>query len=97
MGKTAGNILRSGDVRIEGVFHLDLQDTSPAAAQPRQGPANLAEPHVIILENHPEFALLEITCSCGAKSRIKCRYDSPQSQNNVSTQTETKKEPSNAS
>jgi len=77
MRKTEPNILKSNEVKVEGQFHLD----AGSIATPQQQQANpaLAAPQVRILENHPEYALIEFTCTCGNKSHIKCQYEDPQS------------------
>jgi hypothetical protein len=72
MIKTAGRILKSNDVKLEGRFHLDL---AKAGLQvPKQQVAASAEPQVRVLESHPEYAVIEVTCSCGRKMSVKCDY-----------------------
>lgn len=86
--------MNSDEVKIEGRFHLPL---APAAASSAQQPnANLAQPCVIIVENHPDHAIMEITCSCGAKSYVRCEYDNPQSADPVNPQSKTNEEHQNA-
>ena len=75
MQKTEPNILKSSQVKIEGQFHLDA---GPTPSQ-RQANPTLAAPRVRILENHQEYAVLEVTCTCGNKAHVKCQYDVPQS------------------
>ncbi len=80
MQKNQTNLLKSNEVKIEGQFHLDV---GPTAAPPQQqANPNLAASHVRILENHPEYALIELTCTCGNKSHIKCQYEDPKSTSN---------------
>jgi hypothetical protein len=31
------------------------------------------------VENHPEYALIEVICGCGTKTLVKCEYINPQS------------------
>lgn len=85
MTKTVGNILKSSDVKIEGRFHLNVDSGAHPAQQQRKNPN--PPPQVRIVEKHPEFAVLELTCSCGNKSYIRCEYDNarpedPKSQQN---------------
>jgi len=75
MMKTQGNVLKSNDVEVEGRFLLDVA-TPQQTPLPRKGP-NQAPPQVRITENKPEYAVLELTCSCGAKSYIRCQYNNP--------------------
>ena len=78
MPKTAGHILKGEDVKIEGQFHLDLTQGAPPAHGSQQNRAVLSAPQVRIVQNDPEFAVLEITCSCGLKTNVKCQYQGPQ-------------------
>ncbi|MHC4692364.1 MAG: hypothetical protein ACYS67_06455 [Planctomycetota bacterium] len=74
MPKTAGHILKSDEVTLEGQFRLDVaQVQSQTGWVKEQGPA-LKAPQVRIVENRPEFADIEITCSCGIKTHLKCEY-----------------------
>jgi hypothetical protein len=69
---TAGRILKSNDVKLEGQFHLDV--AKAGLDLPKQQIAASSAPQVRILENHPEYAVLEVTCSCGTRMSIKCEY-----------------------
>jgi len=72
MEKTAGRILKAGNVKLEGQFHLDLVQAGPSL--PKQKETVSTTPTARIVENHPEFAVVEITCSCGARTHLKCEY-----------------------
>ncbi len=72
MGKTAGRILKECDVRLEGRFIIDIMQPEPGQA--KQPGAALAEPQVRIVESQPEFAVIEITCSCGTGMFLRCEY-----------------------
>jgi len=72
MAKTAGRILKSDKVRFGGQFHLDVAQAAKGVPK-QQGPAS-ATPQVRIVENHPEFAVIEVICSCGAGTYLRCEY-----------------------
>ncbi len=72
MGKTIGRILKECDVRLEGQFTIDI--VQPEPGQTKQPDAPLAEPKVRIVESQPEFAVIEITCSCGTGMYLRCEY-----------------------
>ena len=72
MIKTAGRILKSSDVKLEGQFHLDVAQAG--SDLPKQQVAASSEPQVRVLENHPEYAVIEVTCCCGTKMSLKCEY-----------------------
>jgi len=80
MLKSGVNILKSSDVKVEGEFRLEIDP--PNEQPPRLPDQTGAPPQVRIVENHPEYALIEFACACGKKSHIKCQYDQTQSTTN---------------
>jgi len=82
MEKTAGRILKSNDVKLEGRFHLDAGHGDAGQGDSGQGDSGLANgrnvasapAQVRVVENHPEFAVIELTCCCGAKTSVRCEY-----------------------
>lgn len=70
MVKSAGRILKASDVElVEGQLTLSI-----VQPQPKQPGTTLAEPQVRIVESQPDFAVIEITCSCGTGMNLKCEY-----------------------
>ncbi|MHC4070233.1 MAG: hypothetical protein ACYSR8_11800 [Planctomycetota bacterium] len=86
MPKAAGHILKSDDVKLEGQFRLDVAQVQPQTGGPKEQSMALAAPQARIVENHPEFADIEITCSCGTKTYLKCEYASTQAPEEPKTQ-----------
>lgn len=74
MSKITGRILKSDEVKLEGQFRLDLAQVQSQKGGPKGQSPSLKAPQVRIVENHPEFADIEITCSCGIKTHLKCEY-----------------------
>jgi len=72
MPKLAGRILKADDIKLEGQFHLDIAQTRPGLQKGNS--AVLSTPQAVIVENHPEFAVIEVTCCCGSKTHIRCDY-----------------------
>jgi hypothetical protein len=72
MGKTTGHILKADEVKLEGQLHLDLWNV-PAGPPKEKGAASSA-PQARVIENHQEFVILEVTCSCGNKIHLNCEY-----------------------
>lgn len=70
--KTSGRILKSDDVKFEGQYHLDVAQA--VSSLPQHTGTTLAAPQVRILENHPEYAVIEVTCSCGTRTCLRCEY-----------------------
>jgi hypothetical protein len=46
----------------------------------------LVAPQARIVENHPKFADIEITCSCGTKTYVRCEYIDTQTTEEPRTQ-----------
>lgn len=76
MKKTAGRILKSDTVKLEGSFRLDIEQPAPTPANQKSSASTV--PQACVAENHPEFAIIEITCSCGTKTHVKCDYTDAQ-------------------
>jgi len=71
MSETVGRILKSEEVKLEGRIQLD-------AARPQSGTRSGRAAQARIVENHPEFAIIEIICCCGVKTYLRCQYAGPQ-------------------
>jgi hypothetical protein len=72
MKKTASRILKADDVVFEGQFRLDVTKNEPSMPQGKTMAA--MPPSANIIESNSEFAVIEITCSCGRKTRLRCEY-----------------------
>ena len=84
MESSIGNILKSNDVKLEGRFRLDLGQGLPGSANEKK--TTLSPAQVCIVENHPEFAVMEITCGCGLKTHIRCEYTNAPSTEQITNQ-----------
>ncbi len=65
------HILRRDEVEIDG--HYDLGSSRPASDAAGGGQVDNAN-HVRIVENCPQYTIIEITCSCGKASYIRCEH-----------------------
>ena len=89
MENTIGHILKGSAVKLEGQFRLDAGQTQTGSANKTN--VTSAPAQVRVVENHPEFAVIEVTCRCGEKTYIKCHYpddksaDTNQNQNQKNT------------
>jgi hypothetical protein len=72
MVKTATRILKSKNIKLEGRFQLDIGRTD--SDLPKQAIEASATPQVRMLENHPDYAVIEVTCACGSKISVRCDY-----------------------
>ncbi|MHC4114901.1 MAG: hypothetical protein ACYSSL_06255 [Planctomycetota bacterium] len=77
MEEAAKRILKGSDVKLEGQFRLDIGQGNPGSVNKRN--VTSAPAQVCMVENHPEFAVIEVTCGCGAKTHIRCEYIEAQS------------------
>lgn len=81
MSKTTPSILRANQVQFQGPLQLGLDATARPEPQtdPGQAPPQpeQAQPQARIAENHPEYALVELTCTCGKTTYIRCDYTGP--------------------
>jgi hypothetical protein len=77
MVRTSERILKSDDVNLDGQYRLDVAQagfSGGGSTLPQHRSETLAAPQVHILENHPEYAVIEVTCSCGTKTCLRCEY-----------------------
>lgn len=79
MANVSGHILKGENVKIEGQFRLDLGMLAPNSVEQRNKGHNTAQAKIV--ETNPEFAILEITCSCGTKTHVRCEYNNEQAAN----------------
>ena len=86
MEKSIGHVLKSNEVKFEGQFHLDAGQTAPGSTKGKN--VGSVTPQVRIAENQSEFAVIEITCSCGTKTHVRCEYADVQSTGPAPDQTE---------
>ncbi len=77
MESPTGHILKSNDVKLEGRFRLDVGQGARNSANEKN--ATLSPAQVRIVEDYPEFAVMEVTCGCGTKTHIRCEYADAQS------------------
>lgn len=76
MEETAGRILKGDNVKFEGQLHLDACQVPAGVKQGLSGNKNVssAVPQARIVEEQDEFAVIEIICSCGTKTSVRCEY-----------------------
>lgn len=75
MPKTMRSVLRASEVQFQGPLRLGLDATSRPEPKAQSATQHApAQARVRITENHPEFALVELTCSCGKTTYVRCDY-----------------------
>jgi hypothetical protein len=63
-------VLKKGQVKVGGSVQLDSVGGVDSAA----GPAGSTAQQARIVESNNEYAIIEITCSCGQKTHVQCNY-----------------------
>ena len=72
-----GRILKSGNINLQGLLKLD--GVQVGLGRPKTKDASAVKPQACIVENSSDFAVIEITCSCGAKTHLRCNYTAGES------------------
>ncbi len=72
MEKMTSRILKAEQVKLQGQYHVDagvrLQNSAGASK------TVAGAPQARIVENNADYAIVEITCRCGGKTRVRCDY-----------------------
>jgi hypothetical protein len=72
MLKTTRHILKANQVALDGPLHLGLD---PGGRSPGADPqCASASASARVAQNHPEYAVIEVTCACGKTTYIRCEY-----------------------
>ena len=74
-----GRILKARNIKLEGKLQLDIG--KPTSKTANKGNLATVPPKASIVESTPEFAVIEITCSCGTKTSVKCKYSNTKPDN----------------
>jgi hypothetical protein len=72
MSKTSRRILKAGEVALAAPLCLSLDPV--AGPHGADAPCAAGAASVRIAENHPDGAVIEVTCTCGRTTYIRCNY-----------------------
>ncbi len=72
--ENSARIIKGNNVKLEGTFSLDSGMSRPGTA------VRSSAVQARILENNPQYAVIEVICSCGTKTQIRCEYESAKGQ-----------------
>jgi hypothetical protein len=70
--KSATRVLKAHEVEVSGIYSLATGRSSCQAAQDAAGVEG--SPQAQIVEQHPQYAVLQVTCACGQTLQVKCDY-----------------------
>ncbi len=76
MNKTMRHILKADEVIFDDPLPLDLEPTQCHGGPPRGASTG---PSVRIVQSRAEYAVLEVTCTCGQRIQIRCDYQAADS------------------
>jgi hypothetical protein len=82
MNKVTGHILKGTDVKLEGQVRLDTQNSAKKPSVAKNTQSVTSQAHIV--ETNPDFVVIQITCSCGTKTLIKCNHTDGQPANQMS-------------
>ena len=74
MAGTSGRILRSEEVILDGQYRLNMGRIEIDRDESLKRDTVTAPTRASILEDHPEYAVLEVRCACGATIYLRCDY-----------------------
>jgi len=75
MAKTTTKIFKKGSLDFKGPVKIDSMQTGDSTAAIPNGHTKLsADAKAVIVENHEDFSIIEITCNCGEKLYLRCNY-----------------------
>lgn len=68
-------ILKRDEVKLAGTYKVEIGPIGAASAQADKRPGAAVVPRQVqVVEKHPDYAIIELICSCGGKNRIRCDY-----------------------
>ena len=70
--KSAIRILKANEIEVSGIYSLATGRSANPASQ--DAAETQDSPQARIVEQHPQYAVLEITCACGQTLQVKCDY-----------------------
>jgi hypothetical protein len=72
--ENTGRIIKGSEVKLEGTYRLGGAQAGVQSAAPRERVVPSAAVQARIIESQPQYAIIEVTCSCGTKTQIRCEY-----------------------
>jgi hypothetical protein len=73
MDATTQRVIKADNVNLDGQVQLGLNVT--AGAKPKDGAsAEAGGPGAFIVEKNSQYMIVEITCTCGKKTYLRCEF-----------------------
>ncbi|MHC4293469.1 MAG: hypothetical protein ACYSTX_04170 [Planctomycetota bacterium] len=74
MENASSHILKGDQVQFDGAFQLNSATSARQPVRKKSAPSSSMSVQAVIVEHNDEFALVEVTCSCGTIIPVKCTY-----------------------
>lgn len=75
MEKTTAKIFKKGSLDFKGPIKIDsIQTEHPVAEKYNDRDKQSVDAKATIVENHEDFSIIEVICSCGEKLYLKCNH-----------------------
>ncbi len=72
MTQVARQVLKAAEVALNSPIRMSLDPS--AMAEGAASPSSPTASGVRIVQNHPEYVVIEVTCPCGRTTQIRCDY-----------------------
>jgi len=86
MNRATGHILRRRTFQVGGAHRIDLTPSCRAMPAGDCLSESRVPAQANVVERHPQYAVVEVTCACGSKMYVRCDYarTSPQAPSEAS-------------
>ena len=75
MEKTTTKIFKKGSLDFKDPVKIDRIRTEDSTAEiPNTRTELSADAEAVIVENHENFSIIEVTCNCGEKLYLRCNH-----------------------
>lgn len=73
MPKSTRHVLKAAEVVVTDPLRLSIDSSAATVSCGRSRTVGEGST-VRLVENHPEYAVIEITCPCGRSTQVRCDY-----------------------
>ena len=73
MAKRTEHILK--DIKLQGQCRIETAGPIPPSQQEPETNPSTSPAQARVIENHADYAIIELTCSCGCVTNLRCNYN----------------------
>jgi hypothetical protein len=74
MDEKTQRVIKADNVKIDGQVLLGLNSATGSPKSAAASSPDLNAPGAFIVEKNPQFMIVEITCTCGKKTYLRCEF-----------------------